>query len=197
MTVFLAAVLGWIGYIVVLSSRGVLNDFGLPPRVPLLIVIPAITAIVFVTGKSSFKNILVNTRLHLPVYLQSFRIFVELLIYGAFLEGVFPEQATMNGLNFDILVGISAPVIGLLIQYNKIRVKALIVWNIIALVILAVTVYSFISTYYFTDYLSRIGSNKSFVDFPYLLLPSVLLPVAIFLHVISIRQAVAHSTFAK
>jgi hypothetical protein len=53
--------------------------------------------------------------------------------------------------------------------------------------VLALTVYSFVSTYYFSDHVSLAGKMK-FVQFPYLLLAAVLLPIAIFLHVVSIRQ---------
>jgi hypothetical protein len=57
----------------------------------------------------------------------------------------------------------------------------------VSLLVLALTVYSFVSTYYFTDYVTLTGKME-FVQFPYLLLASVLLPIAIFLHVFSMRQ---------
>ena len=103
-------------YLFILSATGVLDNFGLPPRLVLLIVMPAVAGIVFFSGRKSFRVILQRTSLHLPVYLQSFRIMVELLIYGAFLQGVFPERATFKGLNYDILVGISSLIMGVLVQ---------------------------------------------------------------------------------
>jgi len=181
----------WIAYLLLLSASGALYNFGLPPRVPLLIVIPAVAGIIFITGRKSFRNILQQTPLHIPVFMQSFRIVVELLIYGAFLEGVFPERATFKGLNFDILVGSSSLIVGVLVQRGILSGKGLLIWNVISLLVLTVTVYAFISTYYFTDYLAAGSGNKSFVEFPYLLLASVLLPAAIFLHVFSIRQVFA------
>ncbi len=178
----------WGAYLLALNGLHVLDHFGLPPRVVLLIVLPAVIGIIYATGRKSFLVVLKQTPLHLPVFLQSFRILVELLIYGAFLEGVFPERATFKGLNYDILVGLSAIIVGLLVLQNKFSPEMLLGWNIVSLLILSVTVYSFISTYYFTDYLLIQVGGKSFVDFPYLLLASVLLPIAIFLHVFSIRQ---------
>ena len=178
----------WIAYLIILSASGLLENFGLPPRVPIFIVLPAVVGIIYFSGRRSFKDILQKTPLHIPVFMQSFRIVVELLIYGAFLEGIFPERATFEGLNFDILVGSSSLIIGVLVQRGILSVKGLLIWNVVSLMILSVTVYAFISTYYFTDYLGTIRGNKSFVEFPYLLLASVLLPAAIFLHVFSIRQ---------
>jgi len=101
-TGYLIVGLVWLAYLVVLSRMDVLSDFSLPPRVPLLIVIPSIVAIIFFTGRSSFKGVLVTTPVHIPVFLISFRIVVELLIYGAYRDGIFPQRVTFEGLNFDL-----------------------------------------------------------------------------------------------
>ncbi len=180
----------WIVYLSLLSATGVLDNFGLPPRVVLLIVMPAVAGIILLSGRKSFRVILQQTSLHFPVYLQSFRIIVELLIYGAFLQGVFPERATFKGLNYDILVGISSLIMGILVQRRKVGAIGLLIWNAVSLLILSVTAYSFISTYYFTDFLGTNKGGRSFVDFPYLFLAAVLLPAAVFLHVFSLRQVI-------
>ena len=183
------AVLGvvWLVYLVAISQMGMLDSFSLPPRVPLLIVIPAVAIIVVLTGRPALKRALESVPLHLPVFLTAFRILVELLIYGAYRNGVFPQQVTFEGLNFDVLVGLSSVVVGSLLLRNKFTMKALWVWNIASLMVLSITVYSFVSTYYFSDYVVSAGTI-AFVRFPYLLLASVLLPIAIFLHVFSMRQ---------
>ncbi len=177
----------WLIYLVFLSRSGVLEDFGLPPRIPLLLAIPAVVAGIVFTGTRSFKNVLERMPLHVPVFLTSFRILVELLIYGAYRNGVFPQRVTFEGLNFDIVVGVSALVVGVLLLNKKFSLQSLLLWNIASLLVLAFTVYSFISSYYFGEYVDSVMKTE-FVHFPYLLLASVLLPMAAFLHVISIRQ---------
>lgn len=179
----------WLGYIIVLSQTGVLNNFDFPPRVPLLIVTPCIVLIVFVTGRPSFKSVLKKTPLHLPVFLISFRIFVELLIYGAYRNGIFPKRVTFEGLNFDVLVGLSSLIIGVLLVKKMLSLQALWIWNIISMLVLTLTMFSFVSAYYFTDWVASTGHDE-LVRFPYLLLVSVLLPIAIFLHVFIIGQIV-------
>lgn len=186
----------WLGYLMIIEQSGVLENFGFPPRIPLLIVVPILIIILVLTGSGAFQPILKQTSLHLPVFLQSFRIVVELLIYGAFLEGIFPQRATFEGLNYDILVGISAPIIGFLILRKRIGLGGLLLWNIAAILILSLTVYSFIYSYYFTDYLLK-NESIEFVEFPYLLLASILLPVAVFLHVFSIRQIILWNRSSK
>lgn len=179
----------WIIYLNLLAKTEVLKNFEFPPRIPLLVVIPAILIILFITNRKSLKQALESTPTYLPIALQSFRILVELLIYATFLNGIFPQRATFEGLNYDILVGISALFISAGVYKGIINKRGILIWNVVSICILALTVYSFISTYYFTDFVST-GGGYQFVEFPYLLLASILLPVAIFLHVFSIKQAI-------
>src|SRR5690606_38567824 len=180
----------WLVYLVIISRTGVLDDFGFPPRIPLLVVIPAIVAGIVFTSRASFRSALEKAPLSLPVFLTSFRILVELLIYGAYRLDVFPQRVTFEGLNYDILVGLSALPVGYLLLKQKLSPRAVLIWNIASLLILSVTVYAFVSIYYFPDYIALPG-NSQFVRFPYLLLAAVMLPVAVWLHVFSIRQAVS------
>ena len=177
----------WILYLFLLTQAGVLRNFELPPRVPLFIVFPAIAILLVVVNRKFMSRSLEKTPLHLPILLQSFRILVELLIYATFLKGIFPQRATFEGLNFDILVGISALFVGWAVSTGKIKRKGILTWNIISMCVLLLTIYSFISTFYFTDFAYSKAAFK-FVEFPYLLLASVLLPIAIFLHTFSIKQ---------
>lgn len=177
----------WLIYTATLSLTGFLYDFGLPPRLPLLIVIPAIFLSVFLTGRSSFQPILSHTAYYLPILLQSFRIIVELLIFGAYQNDVFPQLATFEGLNFDILVGISALPMSWLVYKNVIGSRSMLIWNIASLMVLSLTAFTFIYSFYFTAYQQTSGARE-FSQFPYILLASVLLPTAIFLHVFSLRQ---------
>jgi hypothetical protein len=186
---YIILLLLWLGYAIVISQSGLLKNFTLPPRVPLLLVIPSIVLIIFVTGRPSFKSVLMKTPIHLPVFLISFRVFVELLIYGAYRNGIFPKRVTFEGLNFDVLVGLSSLIIGMLLVKKMISLQALWIWNIISMLVLTLTMFSFVSAYYFTDWVTTTGHDE-LVSFPYLLLVSVLLPIAIFLHVFIVRQIV-------
>ncbi len=177
----------WGSYLAILDQSEVLKNFEVPPRVPLMIVFPVIIAIILLVNSKFMTGAVQNTPLYVPVVLQSFRIFVELLIYATYLKGIFPQRATFEGLNFDILVGISATFMSIGILKGYLKNRAVLIWNIVAICILSVTVYSFISTYYFTDFADS-GLGSKFVEIPYLLLASVLLPIAIFLHAFSIKQ---------
>lgn len=182
----------WTIYIILIAKSGLLENFGMPPRFPLLIVIPALTGILLAMNRKKLQPLLLRTPLYLPLLLQSFRIFVEILIYGAFLEGVFPQRTTFEGLNYDILVGASAGIVAFMTFKKIITPRGILFWNIASLCILSLTVYSFVSSYYFSDYL--LSGSKDIVKFPYLLLVSFLLPAAIFLHIFSIKQVILKTT---
>ena len=185
--IYVLSIAAWIVYIFLLSGSGVLESFSLPPRVPLLIVIPAIASIVFVTSRAWFRQSMQVTPVYTLIYIQAFRVVVELLIYSGYRNNIYPQRTTFEGLNFDIVVGCSALLVGYLVQRNWIGKPAILIWNVLSLTILCLTVYSFISTYYFTDYVS-VTNSVEFVRMPYVLLPAVLLPYAVFFHVASIRQ---------
>jgi len=187
LTRYLIGVALWLIYIVILSSYGLLDEFGLPPRIPLLVVLPAIIIFWIATSQQLFKQAIVKTPLAFPIYIQSFRIIVELLIYGAYWNDVLPREVTFHGTNYDILVGISAPLVGYLVTKKIIGTRGLWVWNVVALFVLSLTVYTFISSHYFADS-SLSMENRQFVYLPYLLLPAILLPFAIFYHIVSIKQ---------
>ncbi len=174
----------WLSYTVGLSISGVLNNFSFPPRVPLLIVLPIILFGIWVSGRPLAREQLLKLAPHSLIYIQSFRIIVEFLIYGGFRNGIYPQLVTFEGINLDILVGFSALLTGYLSQKGLIARNGILAWNFIALGVLSVTVYAFISTFYFSDF----ENKRIFAELPYILLPSVLLNFAIFYHIMSIRQ---------
>lgn len=186
LTAFLS-IPAWLMYLVLLDQTELLWNYELPPRIPLLVVIPAISGIILLVNRKLMHSAYVQSPLHLPVILQSFRILVELLIYATYRKGIFPQRATFEGLNYDILVGISALLMGVAVSRGMIKEKGILIWNFGSICILAVTVYAFISSYYFEDISSQIDKYQ-FVTFPFLLLASVLLPVAVFLHAFSVKQ---------
>ena len=69
----------------------------------------------------------------------------------------------------------------------------ILAWNIVGLSVLTLTGYAFVSAFFFTDFVESVG-GMTLVPLPYLLLPAILLPIAIFYHVVSIRQNVGNKT---
>lgn len=180
----------WVIYLLVISSTGVLNDFELPPKMPLFVVLPALTLVAIVLTRESTSEILENTPSHLIVGFQSFRIFVELIIWNGFLLGFLPAETTFEGLNYDVLVGITAIPMAFYIYRDKVSKGLVLFWNIAGLLILANTVRVFVTSGFFPEAFGlepgSVGSE--FVSPPYLFIAAIFMPLAVFLHFLSIKK---------
>ncbi|WP_245871765.1 hypothetical protein [Sediminicola luteus] len=181
--VYLLVFLVWLIYLIGLTRTDWLDSLELPPRMPLLVILPTIAFSLIITAQKGFKPILEKVPLHFPVYLQAFRILVEFLIWGAFLNGILSKQVTFEGTNFDVLVGLSALVMGYLVQKGKVGKKGLLYWNIASLVVFAGTLASFVYSFYIAQEITL-----SLSQLPYFFLPGILVAIALFLHIFSIRQ---------
>ncbi len=177
----------WVSYVVIMTFTGILDNLSMPPKAPVFIIIPAFLIVFITTSRKSFQSVIAHTPKHISIFIQSFRILVELLIYGTFLDGLFPQRVTFEGLNYDILMGIIALPMGFLVLKGVAKRKAILAFNIVGLMVLSLTGYAFVSSFYFSDFVSATG-EIALIKAPFILLPGVLLPFAIFYHIVSIKQ---------
>lgn len=179
---------GWLTYITLVSFTGFFTALGLPPRIPLFLVLPAFAFFVYFFNNNKAQLLIANTPVHWPLYFQSFRIMVELLIWGSYLNGILPREATFEGYNFDVLMGLTAVPIGYLARNGIRKTKPILVlWNIVGLFTLAVVVFILVSQAYFYNKwgLTESFVSKGFGTFPYTLLAGFLMPLAVFMHILS------------
>ncbi len=191
----LLAFLAWFIYLHFVSQNYFLYNFSFPPRFPLLVFIPTLLCIIFVPYINRNSPLVKALPKSWPVYYQTFRIFVEITIYYTFIAGIIPIQTTFEGYNYDILIGLTAPIIGYLAFQKKwLSEHALLIWNIVGILVLA-SVIVIAMTSFFAPQLW--GSEtpliaKEFTILPYLLLASFLAPSALFMHSLSIVQLLNH-----
>lgn len=201
---YLALTAGWVLYVLLMSGSGFLADFSLPPKMVLYVVLPALlfTVVFFTIRKTS--PIIAAFPIALPVYFQTFRVFVELLIWGLYKEGIGPELVTFEGRNLDILAGITAPIVGYWAYNRKVLShKVVLVWNIMGLLLLANIVSIFITLIVMPQLwgYEQVAIDVKFTTPPYIFIAAVYMPVAVFMHVMSIRKTVValktrcHQTF--
>lgn len=183
----------WLSYIAIITNSQILLDRSLPPKIPLLIIAPLFLFTGIFLYRNRHSRILHTIPFYLPIAYQSFRAVIEILFYFSYLKGWYPIEVTFEGSNYDILLGLSAPIIALY-AYKKAdsekSFKCLIYWNIIGLIVVGNAAFTFITTFYFP---SVWGANESlmsneFLTFPLLLLPAFFMPSAIFMHILSIIQ---------
>jgi hypothetical protein len=179
----------WLVYITAISYTGIFSVATLPPRIPLFLVAPVFIVMIYFCSSKKYRPIVDAMPDNWLVYLQSFRIFVELLLWGSFLQGVLPKSVTFEGYNYEIVIGITALLVGFFGYTRKLLPKPVILlWHIAGLTTLAVVVFLFISHAYFPEKWedSAQFSMTAFGSFPYTLLAGFLMPMAVFMHILSI-----------
>ena len=177
------------------SSNFYLNSFELPPRVLLALGPPLLIMIILFT---IFNRIAYFERLSLKslTHIQVFRLPLEVFVLSALaIAGYIPDVMTYYGRNFDVIVGITAPLVAYL-YFNRqtINVKAMLAWNVISLLfLLNVTTHAVLSMPYswIQDFADG-QPNIAVFHFPYIWLPILLVQVAYFCHFASILKLVRY-----
>ena len=111
-----------------------MHEFTKPPRFALLFVPPFILIIMLFLIKPGRKFI-DNLNIRQLTSIHTIRVFVEAVLYWLFVVKTIPQVMTFAGYNFDVLAGLSAPVVYYIIfikgRFSK---TALIAWNIISVI---------------------------------------------------------------
>ncbi|MGB1204389.1 MAG: hypothetical protein ACPG5B_02015 [Chitinophagales bacterium] len=181
----------WFIYAFIIGKSGVLRNFDLPPRFPLLTILPAFTMIGIFLYKHKDSPILKTIPKSGLIYYQSFRIIVESLFVATVGLGILHPEVTFEGYNYDIVFAFTAPIIAFLVFNKKVLPqKVALYWNYLGLVVIAFIIYLFTTTVYFPSIWGSTETlaNEQFIDFPYVLVPAFLMPSAVFIHLLSIMQ---------
>ena len=127
--------------------------------------------------------------LHLT-YVNVVRIPVEIVLYWLYLNKAVPELMTFAGSNFDILAGISAPLVAYVgLRKQKLSKKVVLWWNIAALALLLnIVIHAVLSAPFVFQQLAFDQPNIGVLYFPFVWLPAFIVPVVLFGHLVSIRQ---------
>lgn len=190
----LAAMGLWLLAIGVPASFGFFENFDtLPPRIA-LIILPMLAFWVWLSV--SRAGLRLSHRFTLPflVGVQVFRVAVEVFLFWAYQEGRIPVEMTFEGYNYDILVGLSAPVAAYL-AYSSAKTNAgkynilLMGWNIAGMLILSVVVYHGLGGAPTRFQWLHLSPAPAIIGrFPYVYLPGLLVMSAFALHILSIRK---------
>ena len=151
------------------------NTKTVPPRL-MLLMFPIIVITIATIFSKKMNNWLASLNLKHLTYLHAVRVPVELVLFWLFAAGYAPELMTFEGRNFDILVGISAPIVALLaFRENKINKPLLWGWNIFSLILLGnVLVNATLSVPTVFQQFAFEQPNTAVLNFPFLLLPGII-----------------------
>lgn len=163
---------------------------GLFEKTPILFpvtIVATILVTIFSLQKMNWQQ--VNPTLLLSVHVL--RIPVEILLFQLFLQHKIPQLMTFSGWNFDILIGISALILLLLMAQLKVKLnkQLIIAWNIIGILFLLFIVsISVLSSPLPIQQFAFDQPNIAILEFPYCFLATCIVPLVFSAHIISIKQ---------
>ena len=194
----LAVLLGWLLLQGVVSLSGFyLKTNSLPPRFPALAIPPMLVLIGMLSTKNG-RHFIDSLRLDRLTVLHVIRTPVEIMLFWLFVGKTVPESMTFEGRNFDILSCLTAPVMYYFAFVRKaLPQPVLLVWNLICLGLLinivATAVLSLPSPFQQQAFNQP---NIAILYFPFVWLPSVVVPVVLLAHVSAIRQLIRKGSYA-
>lgn len=180
----------WLVFQTVLGIKGFFTVTDtMPPRFVVLILPPLImTIIIFLTTRG--RAFVESLNFKALTILHAVRIPVEIVLFWLFLQKAMPQLMTIEGRNFDILSGLSAPIVYYFaFVKNKLGNKTLLAWNFICLAILLFTVTNAILSVP-TPYqqLAFDQPSVAVLYFPFIWLPGIVVPLVYFSHLVCIRK---------
>lgn len=181
----------WAIVISIVSASGFTSRFDLFPANVMPIVGLPLAIILFLLFSRTMKDLLPHISLKALTRLQIFRVFVEIILWILFLENQLPIQMTFEGLNWDVLTGITALVAARFLLNSK---TGLIVWNIFGMLLLInIVTIAILSMPTQFQVFENEPANVIVTQFPFLFLPAYLVPLAYTLHIMSLRKLMMKS----
>lgn len=182
--------LGWIALQGIVSESGfyTITDT-VPPRFVFL-VLPALMLVVYMMLSKPGKHFIDSLDTSWLTYLHVIRIPVEITLYFLFINKLVPELMTFEGTNFDILSGLTAPIIAYFGYTSKKLPKGILLgWNFLCLLLLLnIVVTAVLAAPFPFQQVAFEQPNVGVLYFPFSWLPGFVVPMVLFAHLVSIRQ---------
>ena len=186
----LVVIISWMVLTAILSLTGFYSDFeAFPPRF-LFLLTPGVLAVIILTSTAKGRKFFRSWDVKWLTFLHVVRIPVEIVLFAVYTTGLIPEIMTFSGYNYDIISGISAPIIYYLVFVKKsLGYKALFIWNMVCLALLvnivAIAVLSAPTPF---QQLALDQPNVGVTYFPLVWLPAVVVPVVLLAHLVSVLK---------
>jgi hypothetical protein len=184
---FLAGATIWIGLVSAAAFAGLLLPGDRPPLPFVMMLIGVLSLGIAISRSRVGDRLARGATLAALVVFQSFRLPLELAMHRAHEEGLMPVQMSYSGLNFDIVTGATALVLGLTMMVTRVPRWLVMAWNVLGTILLAnILGVAILSTPMFA-YFGPDRLNVWVTWMPYTLLPAVIVLAAWAGHLIIYR----------
>ncbi|MEO6167158.1 MAG: hypothetical protein ABIO46_03805 [Chitinophagales bacterium] len=186
----LLIIAGWSILQCLISLTGFyLNPDAIPLRF-LFSIAPGLAAVILLFFSERGRSLIDSWDIKKLTLLHIVRLPVEITLFCVFLAGLIPQSMTFEGNNFDILSGITAPIVYCLVFiFKKANWKLLLSWNILCLALLVnILAIAILSAHTPFQQFAFDQPNIGVTYFPFVLLPSVVVPLVLISHLVSIRK---------
>jgi hypothetical protein len=182
-------VLAWLVVSGAAAASGALESFErTPPPVMAVVGLSVMMSTAF--AFSSAGRFVANA---LPVWIlvgfHAFRLPLELILHRLAYEAVLPMQMTYDGMNFDIVTGVSAIAVALWASTGSMPRAVLWLWNLVGFgLLLTIVTIAILSTPMPFRAFMNDPANTIITTFPYVWLPAVLVQAAWIGHLLVFRR---------
>jgi hypothetical protein len=169
-----------------IALTGFYRNFASPfPRM-FFAVIPAVITVIYF---GIIKNTLSLFHLRKLTLIHLVRIPVEMLLLSLYYDKQVPAEMTFLGRNFDIVAGLSAMIVLHRWFYqSKTGLKFLLFWNFAGLALLFnIVIIAVLSLPAPFQVFGHAQPNVAVTYFPFIWLPTLVVPLIFFAHVVSLR----------
>lgn len=193
----LGAITIWLVLLALIAQTGFLQNFmAMPPHL-LIIILPALITVFVLNSSKKILQLLQHISLKSLIYIQTFRILMEFILWLLYKDNIIPIQMTFEGYNYDILIGISAFIVA---YYYGVGIEMfnqkwfLISWNIAGITLLVnIVIIAILSTPSpFRQFMNE-PANTVVAYFPFVWLPGFVVPVALMMHLFALRKLFANN----
>jgi hypothetical protein len=190
-TITALVTLVWLAMTGLLAYRGFFTDTSSFPPKFIFAVVPAVLFIVILLVSKKGQEFCRQLDLRMLTLLHVVRIPVELVLYWLAAHKAVPELMSFEGRNFDILSGLSAPVIYFVCFKGSVlkRRGLLLAWNFICLALLFnIVINAILSAPFSFQQFAFDQPNIAVLYFPFIWLPAFIVMSVLFSHLVVIKR---------
>lgn len=179
----------WLVVQAILGATGFYRTDAPTPR-PMLLLGPPLVVVAVALLIPRSRRWLTGLPLRPLVWVHAVRVAVELVLWGLAERGVVPRAMTFEGTNFDILTGLTAPVVAVVgFRAGQPRRWLLTGWHLMGIGLLAnVVTTAVLSMPTPLQQLNFDRPNVGVFDFPFTWLPAFVVPAVLLAHLASLAQ---------